>query len=405
VPDRDRRWPRSPAAAASPAAPAAQPDTQATAQPGFRAGVRRSLLRTHPAPRHARRASTASQCLAGGRQSGASSSSGDTGCRIKVTASGSSRPIQDCTSPAPGPGRGSPRPRPAHTRSGDPRRRLSLPRVLQRPRALRAAVGQRRGHRLRLGRLECRLLHPGGTPADRRPLDRRARQSRELRSRRRRLDALPLAPALPDLQQPVLQDRQPFAAGQQPDGRRLSHRPRPRADAGHRRQRGVSGLSAGHCPTPRWRDLQTPRCSAAIAPGKPAGWLLTHKPLWYDLLSLQRSRTHCRPRCARTLPANLQFLFAGHEHAFQTINFSPAPTRQPSRGAAGADDRRRQRHPARSLRSAFAVVRGDKRRRQQGEVAVRRGSSTMASPPAAASSSTATASCCSNAAAKAGPAR
>jgi hypothetical protein len=143
-------------------------------------------------------------------------------------------------------------------------------------------------------------------------------------------------------------------------GRRLSHRPRQRLtlvvadNAGHE-----DYLPAASHPT-GWRDLPNGRCRPCtrIAPTPPV-WLLIHRPIWYDLLP------------PLTEPNALQAVLAGYAAGqrsvrlrrprarLQTINF--APTADPGQlpdGTAGAGDRRRQRHPARSLRSAIAPYEG-----------------------------------------------
>lgn len=52
-------------------------------------------------------------------------------------------------------------------------------------------------------------------------------------------------------------------------------------------------------------------------------WLLSHRPLWYDLLA-QASQPNAFQQVLRdTLPANVQLAVAGHEHAFHTLNFAP----------------------------------------------------------------------------------
>ncbi len=92
----------------------------------------------------------------------------------------------------------------AHRRSGGagkagpghPCRRLPLPRILRRPGALRAAARQGRHRRRRLVGLAGRLLPAGGAVAGAGAVGVRARQPRELRPRRRGLDALSFAGAL-----------------------------------------------------------------------------------------------------------------------------------------------------------------------------------------------------------------
>ncbi len=59
------------------------------------------------------------------------------------------------------------------------------------------------------------------------------------------------------------------------------------------------------------------------APATQRLWLLAHKPIWYDLLE-----PASQPNALQTVlrdgpPANLQLAFSGHQHAFETINFAP----------------------------------------------------------------------------------
>ena len=67
-------------------------------------------------------------------------------------------------------------------------------------------------------------------------------------------------------------------------------------------------------------------------PEAPAVWLLLHRPIWYDLLTAASQPNALQVVLAGKLPGNVQFAFAGHEHAFQTINFAPAadPVNYPS---------------------------------------------------------------------------
>ncbi len=71
-------------------------------------------------------------------------------------------------------------------------------------------------------------------------------------------------------------------------------------------------------------------------------WLLLHKPLWYDLLPPSAEPNALQAHLRNTLPANVQFLLAGHEHAFETINFAPSadhpanyPTGRPAQVIVG----------------------------------------------------------------------
>jgi hypothetical protein len=328
---------------------------------------------------------------------------GDTGCRIKVPASGQS-PIRSRIAPARGLALAANRRGGTHaTRSGDSPRRLSLPRILRPARALRATQDNGVVHRLRLGRLECRLLRPGAAAARRRSVDRRARQPRELRPRRRRLDALSSRrcpyQACPN-QRYKTASRSVLANNLTADAYRIDLG---QADAGRRRQRRRR-RTIGRCARRRAtsKSLHTLR-SADDTPARPTRsvWLLIHKPLWYDLLDAAAPPNALQTGLAGKLPASLQFVFSGHQHAFQTINFCPAadpanyPAGRPAQVIVGASGTQLE---------AFDPQSPSTKGRSAGS---RKGRSptagfTMASPPAAASSSTATASCCSNATTTAG---
>lgn len=59
-------------------------------------------------------------------------------------------------------------------------------------------------------------------------------------------------------------------------------------------------------------------------PASQRAWLFTHRPLWYDLLSAPSQPNALQVALREEPPANLQMVFSGHEHAFQALNFSPA---------------------------------------------------------------------------------
>ncbi|MBS1188488.1 MAG: metallophosphoesterase [Rhodocyclaceae bacterium] len=59
----------------------------------------------------------------------------------------------------------------------------------------------------------------------------------------------------------------------------------------------------------------------------PAGrrvWLLSHKPLWFDLLAARLQPNAWQAASRRALTGQVDLTIAGHEHAFQTLNFNPA---------------------------------------------------------------------------------
>lgn len=51
-------------------------------------------------------------------------------------------------------------------------------------------------------------------------------------------------------------------------------------------------------------------------------WLLVHKPLWYALLDPARQPNAMQAALRSSAPAGLQAIFSGHMHAFATLNFS-----------------------------------------------------------------------------------
>lgn len=53
-------------------------------------------------------------------------------------------------------------------------------------------------------------------------------------------------------------------------------------------------------------------------------WLISHRPLWYDLLTPSQQPNAFQSALQGSLPASVQLAIAGHEHAFQTINFANA---------------------------------------------------------------------------------
>ena len=51
-------------------------------------------------------------------------------------------------------------------------------------------------------------------------------------------------------------------------------------------------------------------------------WFFSHRPIWYDLLDAASQPNALQVALRNTLPANVQVAFGGHQHAFETINFS-----------------------------------------------------------------------------------
>lgn len=59
------------------------------------------------------------------------------------------------------------------------------------------------------------------------------------------------------------------------------------------------------------------------APGKQKLWFFSHRPIWYDLINAASQPNALQTALHNTLPGNVQAAFAGHQHAFETINFLP----------------------------------------------------------------------------------
>lgn len=57
-------------------------------------------------------------------------------------------------------------------------------------------------------------------------------------------------------------------------------------------------------------------------PAQRSVWLLAHRPIWYDLLAAAAPSNTLQSALHGYLPENVQFVFAGHEHAFQTLHFA-----------------------------------------------------------------------------------
>jgi len=79
---------------------------------------------------------------------------------------------------------------------------------------------------------------------------------------------------------------------------------------------------------------RTLRALTTAPSGRPL-WLLIHKPLWYDLLPAAAQPNALQTFARSGLPASLQFVFAGHEHAFATLNFAASAGR-PAQVIVGA---------------------------------------------------------------------
>lgn len=75
-------------------------------------------------------------------------------------------------------------------------------------------------------------------------------------------------------------------------------------------------------------------------------WLLTHKPIWHDLLKPEMPATALQAATRNALPENLELVLSGHVHAFSTLNFDPRadheqyPTGRPAQVIVGASGTR-----------------------------------------------------------------
>jgi len=69
----------------------------------------------------------------------------------------------------------------------------------------------------------------------------------------------------------------------------------------------------------------------------PRLWLLSHRPLWYDLLTPSQQPNAFQAALQGSLPASVQLAIGGHEHAFQTLNFATAgdPAGRPAQLVVG----------------------------------------------------------------------
>ena len=72
----------------------------------------------------------------------------------------------------------------------------------------------------------------------------------------------------------------------------------------------------------------------ATLPAERPLWLLIHKPLWYGLLPASAQPNALQTFARDGLPTATQVVFAGHQHAFATINFADR-TRRPAQVIAG----------------------------------------------------------------------
>jgi hypothetical protein len=64
-------------------------------------------------------------------------------------------------------------------------------------------------------------------------------------------------------------------------------------------------------------------------------WLLSHRPLWYDLLAQAAQPNAFQKVLHDALPATVQMAVGGHEHAFQTLNFANGRPTQVIVGGGG----------------------------------------------------------------------
>ena len=59
------------------------------------------------------------------------------------------------------------------------------------------------------------------------------------------------------------------------------------------------------------------------APATQRLWFISHKPIWYDLQKPAVQPNAFQTALRNTLPPNVQIAFAGHQHTFETLNFAP----------------------------------------------------------------------------------
>jgi hypothetical protein len=259
---------------------------------------------------------------------------GDTGCRIKVPASGAGDPIQDCASPTDWPW----------------------------PRIASAAARTQPDLVIHLGDYHyreycdnpvlCAPLRDKGVPIGYDwagwnadffvPARRCSRRHRGWSCAATTRTATAAAKAgcassrrcLSGLRQPALQERQPFGAGQQSDRRRLPHRPRPAADAGRRRQRRRTRTIGRQRHAARRRRSSQRTLRADAAAGRRPAVLAADPPA--DLVRPARRRVTAqraagRPR--RQAAGQRAVRLLRPPARFQTINFAPPPTRPTTRRA------------------------------------------------------------------------
>ncbi|MBL8489711.1 MAG: metallophosphoesterase [Rhodocyclaceae bacterium] len=72
-------------------------------------------------------------------------------------------------------------------------------------------------------------------------------------------------------------------------------------------------------------DLATFRATLGVLRRQPAPanlWLLSHRPIWYDLLRPESEPNAFQAALREAAPATLQLAFSGHQHAFRTLAFA-----------------------------------------------------------------------------------
>jgi predicted phosphodiesterase len=70
-------------------------------------------------------------------------------------------------------------------------------------------------------------------------------------------------------------------------------------------------------------------------PGEQNLWLLTHRPLWYDMLGPASQPNALQLVLHDLLPGKVQMVVSGHQHAFQTLNFAEGRPAQVIVGGGG----------------------------------------------------------------------
>ena len=69
--------------------------------------------------------------------------------------------------------------------------------------------------------------------------------------------------------------------------------------------------------------LQAARRGAAETKVQGSAWLLSHRPLWYDMIAPPTQPNGFQSAVRQTIGAEVQMVVSGHQHNFQTLEFAP----------------------------------------------------------------------------------